>query len=155
MAQNIRDSLLPVVDALRQLPNSFGLRRYSVAIRSRTWSGNYPGELTPTDTDTVINPPPRVRNVSPEEVASSGGTYEAGDYMIEAITPSYTSLTGTTGGYTPAQLRIRPGAGSNNDVAIILTGDEGSFECELVKANFDRPFRYWLVARRIHGAVRG
>jgi len=140
----IRDGLLPVVDALRQLPSDFGIRRYSVTLRSRAWSGGSPGLGTATDTDTLISPAPRVRVLSPKEVASSGGTYQDGDFMIEKITPAYTSPT--TGGWAPSVLQQVPGA-SADDVVIVMVGDEGTIECTAVKFFFDRPFNYRVVAR--------
>lgn len=142
----LRDGLLPALDALRGIPNALGLRRYTVTLRARTWSGAYPGEGTVTDTDVVINPPPRVRVLSSREVANSGGTYREGDFMITAITPRYTAPT--TGGSTPAMLNITPNT-IPQDVAIIMAGDEGTLECQAVKFLFDRAFRYSIVARVI------
>lgn len=140
----LRDDLLPVFDDLRQLPDQFGLRRYSVVLRTRTWSGGEPGIGSPVDTDTTVTPPPRVRVMSPKEIAASGGTYQDGDFMIEKITPRYTSPT--TGGWSPGLLHERPGA-SADDVVIVLTGDEGTIECTAVKFFFDRAFNYRIVAR--------
>lgn len=149
----LRDQLLPMIDSLRQIPQTLGLRRYSVTLRSRSFGGVYPGEGSATDTDTVITPAPRVRVVSTQEIASSGGTYRLGDFKIDRITPRY--VTPTVGGWTPALLNIRPNA-TNQDVAVILTGDEAApLECELIKLGVDRPFNYWMVVRTIHGAVRG
>jgi len=149
----LRDGLLPAIDSLRGIPNTLGFRRYTVTLRSRTWGGAYPGELGTTNTDVDINPPPRVRVVTTQEVASSGGTYRLGDFRIDAITPRYT--TPTTGGFTPAQLNIRPGT-IPQDVAIILTGDEAApIECEAVEFRFDRAFRYTIIARQLHGPIRG
>ena len=36
---SLRDDLIPVIDELRGLPNDFGLRRFSVVLRRRVWSG--------------------------------------------------------------------------------------------------------------------
>lgn len=145
----LRDSLLPVADILRQIPNTLGLRRYSVTLRRRAWSGTYPGEGVPTDTDVVLTPPPRVRVMTTQDIASSGGTYREGDFKISAVTPSYVG-----GGYGPAQLNLRPGVGVlNQEITVILTGDEGTVECQLVEFKFDRPFTYFLVAREKRTAV--
>lgn len=157
MAPTLRDLLLPVVDQLRFLPNLFGLRRYSVTIRQRTWSGSSPGEGTSTNTDTLINPPPKVRVLTPKEVAASGGTYREGDYLIEKITPQFSPLISggtTSGGFTPDQLNVRP-VTNNQDVCLVMSDDQGQFECEIVKVDFGRPFNYWLVATRGRVGVRG
>lgn len=146
----LRDQLLSVVDQLRYLPAQFGVRRYTVTLRTRTWSGDAPGRGTPTDVDTVLTPTPRVSVMSTDEIAASGGTYREGDFVINAITPRYTSPT--TGGYTPAQLNLRPTA-ANQDVTVILTGDEGTVECDVVQLWFQRPFTYHLVVRARRTAV--
>lgn len=146
----LRDQLLPVVDQLRQLPNQFGLRRYAVTIRKRTWSGDAPGRGTSTDVDTVLTPVPRVRVITTQEVASSGGTFREGDFIISAITPRYTSPT--TGGYSPAQLDLTLTA-LNQEATVILTGDEGTVECDVVEFWFHRAFTYEIVVRARRTAV--
>jgi hypothetical protein len=146
----LRDQLLPVVDLVRKLPAQFGLRRYTVTLRTRTWSGSYSGEGTPTDVDVLLTPTPRVEVLSTKDVASSGGTYREGDFRVTAITPRYTAPT--TGGYTPAQLNLRPTA-QNKDVSVILTGDEGTIECMVIEFRFVRPLRYTLIVREKRTAV--
>lgn len=142
----LRDDLLPVVDDLRELPDEFGLRRYSVKIRRRAWSGIKPGQGTPTDVDVEIQPRPKVREVTTQEIADSGGTWRQGDFKVDKVTPHYVDGL-VTGGYTPSQLNIRP-SGINQDVCFILTGDEGPFECQLIEIHFERSFTYWMVVRR-------
>lgn len=144
---DIRARLLPVVNKLRALPARFGLRRYAVILRRRTWSGSYCGEGTPTDVDTNLLPVPRVRPLTTKEVASSGGTYREGDFLLSAITPAFTG-----GGYSPTQLNLRP-TGVNQDVTIILSGDEGVIECQVVEFWFNRPFTYEMVVREKRTAV--
>lgn len=63
-------------------------------------------------------------------------------------------LTGETyafnlacGGYTPQQLRPSTTA-RNQEFVYVLTGDEGAFECTLVRADADRALGYSLVVRR-------
>jgi hypothetical protein len=145
----LRDDLLPVIDDIRKLPGEFGLRRYTVTLRRRVWSGTYAGEGSPTDTDTIVSPTPRVRVLTTEEVASSGGTYREGDFKVDSMTPPYTG-----GGYSPTTLNLHPAAGTTNqEVVIILTGDEGTIECQPVEFHFDRPFTYWMVLREKRTAV--
>lgn len=143
----LRDSLLSTVDCARALVADTGVHRYDVTIRTRTWSGTYPGEGSPTDTDVTITPRPRVRVLSTRDVASSGGMYRMGDFRVDRITPRY-----ATGGWSPAMLNVRPTA-TNQDVTVILTGDEGAVECQVVEFFFDDPFEYALVVREMRTAV--
>lgn len=145
---SLRDDLLPVVDELRQLPDDFGIRLYSVILRTRTWKSGKPGIGQPTIVDVEILPKPRVRLLSTKEVAESGGTYHAGDFKVEKITPKYApALADGRTGHTPAEL-VQVVTAAAQDVAIVLTGDEGPIECTAVEYHFDRPFNYWMVARR-------
>ena len=144
----LRDDLLPVIDDLRQIPDDLGLRRYRVLLRSRAWPGGKPGIGKPVDTDTEIVPAPKVRLLSTKEVAESGGTYRAGDFKVEKITPAYApALDNGRKGWAPGQLVQEP-QGAGNDVLLVLVGDEGPLECTVVEYHFDRPFNYWLVARK-------
>lgn len=147
MSQSLRDQLLPVINQLRQLPSFFGLRRYTATIRTRTWSGTYLGEGNPTDADVVLTPTPRVRPITTQEIAASGGTYRQGDWLVTSVTPAFTG-----GGYAPSALNLRP-SGSNQDVTFILTGDEGTIECQIVEFWFNRPFTYEMVVREARTAV--
>lgn len=150
---SLRDDLLPVVDSLRQLPNTLGVSRYAVTIRRRSWSGGAPGLGNATDTDTVLTPSPNVRVLTSKEVADSGGTYREGDFRVFGITPAYSGST--SGGYTPAQLDPRPN-GPQEDVCYLLTGDDGiAREAQLVKLMTDKPFGYELVLRLIRPGQRG
>lgn len=139
-----RDDVLPDLDGARAEVDATGLRRYAVTIRTRTWSGGAPGVGTATNSDLPITPRPRVRDLSAREVASSGGTFSAGDMRLDRITPRYT--TPTTGGYTPEQLNP-PVSAANQDVVVVLTGDDGVMLATVVAVNFDRSFGYSLVVR--------
>lgn len=136
----VRDNVLVPLDAARGVIAGLGLRRYAVTVRTRTWSGGAPGAGTATNADRVLSPTPRVRAVSPREVAASGGTFEAGDYRIDKITPAYAG-----GGYTPSQLVPVPAG--DQDVVVVLAGDDGTKVCTIVAASHDRAFGYALVVR--------
>jgi hypothetical protein len=143
----VRDNILPILDNARGIVANLGLRRYSVTIRRRTWSGSKPGLGIATNDDLVLTPTPRVRLVSAREIASSGGTYQEGDFRIDRITPRFTSPT--VGGYTPEQ--IKPAiTDPADDLVVVLAGDE-----QLVKicthvgpVAFDRAFGYSQVVRQ-------
>lgn len=139
----VRDNILVPLDAARSIIAGLGLRRYTVTVRRRAWSGGQPGAGTATNTDLVLSPTPRVRTLAPREVAASGGTYEEGDYRVDKITPAF--LGPPPGGYTPAQLHPEPGAAE--DVVVVLAGDDGAKVCTIVGAPADRAFGYELIVR--------
>lgn len=105
-----RDDILPDLDEARAEIAAIGLRRYSVTLRARTWTGGDPGIGTAADVDLPLIPAPRTRQLTSAEIANSGGTYEKGDYRVDKITPGYSALdsglvrhTGTgTGKVTPS-----------------------------------------------------
>lgn len=151
----IRDALLPVVDLLRGLPNTFGLRRYAVTIRRRVWSGAYPGDGTPTDQDIVLSPIPRVRNsfssasMSPaamQYILANGNVIDDRYYKIDRITPAYVN-NGTPGGYTPQQLRLVGNPDLKNvESIVVLVGDDGvKRDCVQVTFEQDRSFGYTML----------
>lgn len=155
---SIRDDLLPVVDQLRALPGTFGLRRYAVTIRRRIWSGTYPGDGTPTDQDIVITPTPRVRNsfssatLSPQAlqyILANGNVIDDRYYKIDRITPAYidASNNNTPGGYSPQQLRtvVSPDI-KNVEEIVVLVGDDGyKRDCVQVTFEQDRSFGYTML----------
>lgn len=53
----------------------------------------------------LVLTPAKVRHVTTREIASSGGRFEEGDVIVGPITPAYTTDSGSSGGYTEAQLR--------------------------------------------------
>lgn len=154
----LRDSLLPLVDTLRALPATFGLRRFAVTIRRRTWSGAQQGEGTATDHDIPLIPAPRVRDITNRDMsipvaelrASSTGDTQGNIYRITGITPQYTN-GGVTGGYLAEQIRLWPSkdtGGAEN--LVVLAGDDGYLrECSQLTFEQDRAFGYSITAREI------
>lgn len=154
---NLRDSLLPVIDQLRGMPPTFGLRRFSVTIRRRTWSGSYVGDPagSATDSDIVITPIPRVRQVFSaaslryeqlQYIAANGNVIDDRYYTIDRITPSYVN-NGTPGGYSAQQLRLVADPDLHNvESIVVLVGDDG-FKRECVQKTFaeDRAFGYSML----------
>lgn len=139
----VRDNILVPLDAARGIIAGLGLRRYAVTVRVRTWAGGRPGAGAATNADLVLSPTPKVRAIAPREVASSGGTYEEGDYRVEKITPAFVGPP--AGGYTAAQLHPEPAA--NQDVVVVLAGDDGEKVCTILGAPVDRAFAYELTVR--------
>lgn len=64
----LRDDLLPVCEALRAIPDTLGVREYTVTIRMETHASAIADDTTPTvNTDTVISPTPYVEQLSTEQ----------------------------------------------------------------------------------------
>lgn len=139
---SLRTDLLPVIDELRGLagPTQFDIRTTAVSVRTRVWSGGKPGLGSATDTDLVLSPRPKVRELNQSEVAGSGGAFEAGDVRVGPITPQYTG-----GGYTIAQ--IAPDGAAGTEILYVLTGAIAGLYSR-VSVETDRAFRYELVLRR-------
>lgn len=156
----IREDLLPVVDGLRSIPGSsdFGLRRFSVTIRRRVWSGAYVGDPsgTATDEDLALSPLPRVRQVfsasslRPDQlqyILANGNKIDDRYYKIDRITPRYTNPDGSTGGYSAQQLRLAADPDLHNvESIVVLVGDDG-YKRECVQTTFseDRAFGYSML----------
>ena len=150
----LRDQLLPLLAEVRQIPADLGFRPYTVVRRVRTWAGASPGlpvGSTPTHSDIELTPPPRVRQLSQREVDASAGRFQTGDFVVQGIVPAYTAPS--SGGYTPSQLQVVPAA--NQDVVYLLSGPEGTVECNQVGSDFTKPTRYSLVLRLIAPPPRG
>lgn len=149
----LRDDLLPVADLGSQLARDFGLSRYAVSVRVRTWNGDI-GDVAAgfTDSTMPIDPPPSVNVMSPLQAQIAGimmaaGTVEDLYWKLEDITPQYLDAHGSIiGGFTPAQLF--PPVGPNQELEYILTGDDGvPFSCTVVEKEFDDPFEYNVILR--------
>jgi Bacterial Ig-like domain (group 2) len=167
--KSIRDSLLPALNSLRAIPATMGLRRFSVTIRRRVWSGLTPGEGTATDYDILLTPPPRVVDITERQMDNTEGEYKAINsgvifgnvYKIDRITPAFSSTvvcctsngvaTVSTGGYLAEQIRLWP----NRDTGAVenlvaLVGDDGYLrECEQVTFNQSDPFSYSMMAKEV------
>ncbi|MEL6346883.1 MAG: hypothetical protein AAFV53_27470 [Myxococcota bacterium] len=85
----LRDDIIPVIDEGRRLADELGLRRQTVVIRTRTWSGSEVGRGTPTDVDLTLSPTPKVRRLALRIIAASGGTFEQGDRQVTKISATY------------------------------------------------------------------
>lgn len=93
----LSDDLLPALDSIRGIPDTLGLRLYSVSIRVRTWSGSRPGVDSSTSTDAnqyfyvdAGTHRPRVQQVTQRDIIASGGVYQDQDVKVGPITPPYT-----------------------------------------------------------------
>lgn len=133
-----RDDLIATIDAARSAVADMGLRRYTVVVRVRTWSGAALGSGTATDVDVTLEPAPKVERLPVRLIASSGGIYEEGDLTITKISASYTE----------SQLSPAPSAGV--EVIWLLNGESFRPVTRPEQKNFE-----WRVAVRRMTRPRG
>jgi hypothetical protein len=88
----LRDDLIPIVDTIREqvIDVAVGLRLHTVETRLRVWSGGELGRGAATNTDTTLDPKPKVNLITPRLVQASGGKYLDGDRVVEKISATYT-----------------------------------------------------------------
>lgn len=88
----LRDDLVPLLDEVRGdiVDELAGLRRYDVAVVTRTWSGGVVGRGTVTETSLPIVPRPRVRDPSPRARIAEAGRFEEGDRQVDKISVTFT-----------------------------------------------------------------
>jgi len=142
---SFRDSLRRVANSVRAIPNSFGVRPYTVAVVTTASAGDNPGDGTETETTTAITEaggaPPKVRWLSSEELAVGG--YEAGTVEIGPVTPDF------PGGGTLLST-LAPDPAVNTSVRVVLTGPRfpsgASFTIAEVKHG--RGYNYRLICKR-------
>jgi len=150
---SLRTRILPVIDRVRAKIDNLGLRPYEVAIRRKDWPDKIgaPG-TTPTITDFLLTPRPRVRIDPPwteQETGTQGplGSYTDRIYTIDRITPFYTKPDNTTSGFRPQEFDLIPD-NRKQEAVLVLIGDDGvARECEIISREFDRVFNYRLKVR--------
>lgn len=150
----LRDTLLPIADLGNKLSAQFGLSRYAVSVRTRTWKGDIGDAVAGyTDVLLVMVPPPDVTVMSPfsQQLAGimmAGGTVEDRYFKIDSLTPQYKDALGNVlGGFTPAQLDP-PALDVKTEINYLLTGDDGiTIECNVVLRDFTDPFGYQIIVR--------
>jgi hypothetical protein len=99
--------VLVALDACRAIRGVLGLNPFTVTVRVRTWTGARPGLGTKTDKTTTLTvgvpplgpQPCTVREVTNQEIITSGGLYRARDLKIGPLTPSYMAGILPAGGW--------------------------------------------------------
>lgn len=129
----LRDDLISSVDDARSIISDLGLRRHTVVVRTRVWSGGELGRGTATDTDLTLSPVPKVERVPLRLVTASGGKYQDGDRRVAKISATYTAdqLGAST---VPA----------GTEVLWLIDGDPHT----LVETPHERNFEWRCVVRR-------
>lgn len=145
------ESLRKVADLVRSLASpttlaggkGLGVWQNEVDVVVRTWPGK-PGLGTPSDTVLRIVPRPEITEVSPREIATSGGLLRQGDLRLTNLTPAYPG-----GGYTMEQLAPTAPANAQQRVGVfyVLTGPNAG-EYMRVGALVGDAFGYVLTLRR-------
>lgn len=143
-----------IADTVRRVPETLGQRPTRVTLRLRTYSGSVGAQGTTlvSTVDTVLDPRPKVVEVTDGQrsyfgggtLAASNGTALAGVYEIGPITQLYPG-----GGYTQATLLAA--ASSNKRFTVLLEGDEftsSGEEFEVTASDFTRPQRGMLQVTR-------
>jgi len=125
----LRDSLIPVVNSIRGLPQALGVRTTAVTRRVRTWSGGEVQLGSYADEDIVLTPYPKVREVI------SGEQFDVGP-----VTPSMLGV-----GYSYDDLR--PTLDTDQEVFWLVDNENGPWRCDLVDIDSSQPFRYQLRLR--------
>jgi hypothetical protein len=141
----LRDDLLPVLSAVRAIPDALGLRQYQVFLRVTSWSGVRVGIDVPTSVETeltVDGARPKVRLLKTQEIISGGGKYADGDYRVGPFTPKY-----STGGYLASDLDPLPVTGAKREVTYHIVGNGLDTYATKVDGHFDANLHYLLTLR--------
>lgn len=143
----LRTNLLPVINNGRKIVDGLGFRTSDVSVVTRLWPSGTRG--VPSETDYVdstvtplVNPRPKVRQITSREIASSGGMYEDGDLRVDKLTPKFAA-----GGYLPEEIApIAPDKGT--EILYLVTGPLAG-EYRRINSNLDRALGYSLTLRRM------
>lgn len=137
----LRDRLNAVAERVRGVPVALGERPTTVTIRTRTWAGRIGSDYGYVDTDVVLSPAPKVREVALRELSGSGGRYEAGDVRVGPITPSHPA-----GGY--AESVLAPAVTTSGVETIYVLAGNISGEFARIDLTTDRSHSWFLVLRK-------
>jgi hypothetical protein len=91
--------LIPVVDSARKIIGDIGFRIHSVKTVHIVWANGI-GIGTPTKTEVVLMPIPKVLKYTTEQIVQSGGAITEADLKISKISKIY-NLEQLTGGELP------------------------------------------------------
>lgn len=142
----LRDQLLPLIHGVRAIPGNLGLRPYSVAVLTGTWSGTNTGRGSSIGELTAITEGggqnPKVRMLNSEELAL--GSLGKGSVTIGPITPDF------AGGGTPLS-DLMPAVAAGQTVHVLLTGPEYPSGARFLIKDIqtDRALHWTLVAEPV------
>ena len=145
---SIRDDLRALAYSVRSIPNDFGLRPYTVAVRIGAWSGSTTGRGAESKGYTPITEangsPPKIRQMSSEELTLGG--LGKGSITIGPITPDFAG-----GGTSIATLK--PAVSAGQTVTFLITGPESPNGAlyELRAFGSDRGLNFTMTAEPVSG----
>lgn len=151
----VSDAFLSAIDKIRALqgPAAFNIVPSQLTITQRQWSGRTMnvGALT-TTTLAALPQYYLIRELSPYEVASSGGRFEQGDLKMGPITPPFAAGPwGPAGGFGAAQL-FPSVPNDSGEIVYTLTGNHPG-EYALRRYIDDDPTGFFLVIRRLRATI--
>lgn len=141
---SLRTDLLSVADEFRALsgPDFADIRINQVTVRTRTWTGARLGDGDPIDSDLVLPARYPVRYLTAQEIFTANGRYEAGDILVDHITPD----DGNGVGWSADQLRPIVTV-DNVEIIYVLVGSHAG-DYRLLDIRNYRAFTTQLVLRR-------
>ncbi len=149
-----RDDILSSLDDIRGIPGELGMRLFTVAVMSRTWSGERPGVGQKSDKTTPVMVAhgcfnARVRSVTSKDVIASGGLYTTEDVKVGPVTPPF---LGSASDGDAIIIFDPPGiAGSGTELFFKITGPGYSAAGDWFKkvdVDTSKPFSYFLTLRK-------
>jgi len=157
MTQPLVPAVLPALEMCRTIEGRLGMRVYTVKLRRRFTSGERPGVGGYTDLPDVLiqnvgsdgfTCPVHVKQLSRQDVLSSGGRYQAGDWRVGPMTPQFAEqLFNYAAGYTDATLDPAP-TGSTVEVFWVINGPSLPRDSIMVKVGEEATaFHYNLIMR--------
>lgn len=146
----IRDKGLRILDKYRaKLDYKYDLRRCDVTMRVYTYDGEQIGEGNRTYVDTLVGIKdqykPKVKQVSQDDIMSSGGVYQALDIKVGPLTPTY-----STGGNDPVDFAPEYDSTSNKQVLYQVAGpgmEDGAWFVKVGQELLGN-FGYYLILRK-------
>jgi hypothetical protein len=144
---SLADALKPALFSARAIAGQLGLRPHTVSVVTRAYAGGELGQLPMTETRTPITErngqPPKVRNLSSEQLALAG--YDRATWEIGPITPAF------SGGGTLISLLTQSGVGANTEPHIVMTGPEfpNGANFRVVKSQSDHALHYTIQVQRV------
>lgn len=145
MAHDI-NSLRAAAHSARSVPGSMGLRRYSVHVVTRSWSGSRIGEGSCGDCSTELleaGYPPKLREMNAKELAFAG--LESATYKLGPITPEYT-YNGVTSGIAYETLKPTVYDDTTEFFYVISGGEFGDgMRCTVDEVDHSSPLHYTVT----------
>jgi hypothetical protein len=151
----LRDRLQAVAERVRGIPDTLGMRPWSILVRKRTWSGERVGIGLPVDVDVPLHvyfgrANPRIQEVTSKDIVASGGTFTTGDIKVGPITPTcLAAVTATAGGHSFPDVDPLAGALPAEVMFLVTgpgTGPQGTWY-KRVEGNSFNLFRMTIVLR--------